>query len=184
MHSIHAIRILSEDHKKLKGLFRQLEALTARAREADAGSMKMPPGGMERSVAEELFAEIEIHLALEEQIFYPALISALRERRAAGGSPVDLDAAEVDSGLRDHREVRELVRLLRHLPMETLEFSRVLDELSESVETHMAAEERTLLPEAEVLLERDIEDLGAQMRNLRIDLLKQQRAADEKTTAA
>src|SRR5947207_10396979 len=56
--NVDAVKLLKDDHKKVKDLFRQFE----KARSADR----------KKKIAEEAMQELEVHAAIEEEIFYPA----------------------------------------------------------------------------------------------------------------
>src|SRR5215203_4189783 len=55
------IKLLKDDHKKVKALFREFEAAGDRAHQK------------KQKIAEQVFTELEVHTTIEEEIFYPAL---------------------------------------------------------------------------------------------------------------
>src|SRR5215211_1970579 len=57
-HAMDAVKLLKDDHKKVKDLFRQFE----KARSADR----------KKKIAEEAMNELTVHAEIEEEIFYPA----------------------------------------------------------------------------------------------------------------
>ena len=57
----NAIDLLTADHAHVKDLFHQYEAAGCRAHRKKQG------------IAQEVFAELEVHTTLEEELFYPAL---------------------------------------------------------------------------------------------------------------
>jgi hypothetical protein len=57
----NAIDMLKADHEKVKELFHHYEAAGDRAHQK------------KKSIAEEVFTELEVHTILEEEIFYPAM---------------------------------------------------------------------------------------------------------------
>jgi hemerythrin-like domain-containing protein len=166
MTPVLATQILRDDHKRLTGLFRQLEAVDRRAHV------------MKNGVALEIFMEIEIHSAVEEQIFYPALLAAL----SAQGEPlkVELNAAMVDQSLSDHREIENLIQRLRRLPIDSSDFHDGIEELEQLVFSHVDEEEQTTFPAAEDLLNEELSPLGAQIQDLRDDLLRQPQYANSR----
>jgi hemerythrin-like domain-containing protein len=109
---------------------------------------------------------IEIHAQLEEEIFYPALRSVLT------GDEV-LDKSEPE-----HQRMRQLIGELRErlganddANAGTAFDDRFMD-LMRLVIHHVADEETQLLPAAERLLADRLSDLGVEMTNRRIELLK------------
>lgn len=159
MTPVLATQILRDDHKRLTGLFRQLEAVDRRTH------------SMKHGVVQEIFMEIEIHSAVEEQIFYPALLAAL----SSEGEPmkVNLNAAMVDQSISDHREVKTLIQRMKRVPEDSTDFHNQIDELEELIFSHMEEEEQITFPAAEELLKEELSPLGAQIQDMRDDLLRQ-----------
>jgi iron-sulfur cluster repair protein YtfE (RIC family) len=158
MTPVLATQILRDDHKRLKGLFRQLEAVDLRAHE------------MKHGVIREIFMEIEIHSAVEEQIFYPALLAVLSTPQ---NNRTGVDASLIDESIRDHREVDAVIQRMKMIPIDTIDFRNQLEELEELLEAHMEKEEQLTIPSAEALLGDELSPLGAQIQDLRDDLLRQ-----------
>ena len=167
MTPVLATRILHDDHKRLTGLFRQLESVDLKAHE------------MREGVVREIIMELEIHSSVEEQIFYPALLAALadesktaRSKRAVPPACF-IDTAHVDQSIRDHREIQGAIQKLRRLPANGTEFHDQFNELIELVGSHFEEEEKITFPAAETLLADDLSPLGAQIQDMRDDLLSQ-----------
>jgi hemerythrin-like domain-containing protein len=159
MTPVLATQILRDDHKRLTGLFRQLEAVDRRAHV------------MKNGVALEIFMEIEIHSAVEEQIFYPAILAALNSQ----GEPpkVELNAAMVDQNISDHREIEGVIQRLRRVPVDSTDFRDGMEELEQLISSHIEEEEQLTFPAAEELLKEELSPLGAQIQDMRDDLLRQ-----------
>jgi hemerythrin superfamily protein len=138
-----AIDLLSEDHERVRQLFLQYEEA------GDDGSER------KEEIAEQVFAELEVHAAIEEEIFYPAVRSAVGE----DGKKVVAEALE------EHRLVKQLVGELRQLDMDDERFAAKFKVLMENVEHHAEEEETELFPEAEDALEDRLMELGARMRS-------------------
>ncbi|MDQ4096850.1 MAG: hemerythrin domain-containing protein, partial [Actinomycetota bacterium] len=60
-----AITLLRDDHKTVEGLFKKFEKTGEGAKKA------------QRDLADRIVKELSIHVAIEEQIFYPAVREAL-----------------------------------------------------------------------------------------------------------
>src|SRR3712207_7709544 len=54
-----AVKLLKDDHEKVKGLFRQFEKARGEAKK--------------KQLADEIMMELEVHSKIEEEIFYPAV---------------------------------------------------------------------------------------------------------------
>jgi hemerythrin-like domain-containing protein len=146
MNSISAIQLLRDDHKKLRGLFRQVEVIEMRAPE-----MKIP-------VVKEIFEEIAVHSALEEQIFYPLVHQLIQERFKGEGNESGL----IDQSFSDHNEISELIRQ----SSVAQDFSK-LEEIIGLVEAHVETEEKELFPFVEKHFAEHLERMGLEMSLLK-----------------
>src|SRR6476659_7151795 len=86
-----AVKLLKDDHKKVKDLFRQFE----KARSADR----------KKKIAQEAMHELEVHAEIEEEIFYPA-----------AKAKADKDGKElVAEAVEEHHVVKTLIGELKAL---------------------------------------------------------------------
>ena len=144
-----AIDMLEADHQKVKELFRQYEETGERAYQKKKG------------IAEEVFTEIAIHSALEEELFYPAV-----------KAKTDKDGqALVAESIEEHHVVARLIEELKALDPEDERYDAKFTLLVENVEHHIEEEEDELFPEAEEALGDALEDLGTQMRERKEQLM-------------
>ena len=144
-----AIKMLKDDHRKVKGLIREY---------ADAGDDAFKA---RQQIADQIFAELEVHTTLEEEIFYPA-VRATTDEAGKG---------HVAEGMEEHHVVKILIEELKALTPEDEAFGAKFKVLSENVEHHMKEEEDELLPDAKKKLGHDgIEVLGEQMDSRRQEL--------------
>lgn len=137
---MNAYNLLKEDHKKVSDIFKKLDSTTERALKA----------------REELFSkldsELEVHAAIEEQIFYPAL------KQAAEMRDIVLEALE------EHKIVKEMLKELGSTPKDTEKWTAKLTVLKENVEHHVEEEEDEMFKKArKVLSDEQAEQLGARM---------------------
>ena len=147
---MNAIQLLKEDHKKVSGIFEQLEPTTERA----------------EKTREELFGklkqELDIHAKIEESIFYPAIKQAAETR--------DI----VMEGFEEHHVIKVLLKELDESPVGTEQWTAKLKVLKENVEHHVEEEEGEMFPKAKDVLEAEqINQLGARMEELKKQLLAQ-----------
>lgn len=144
-----AIKMLKDDHSKVKGLIREY---------ADAGDDAYKA---KQEIADQVFAELEVHTTLEEEIFYPA-VKAKTD---------DAGRFHVAEGMEEHHVVKILIAELRALTPEDEAFGAKFKVLSENVSHHIKEEEDELLPDAKKKLGHDgIEVLGEQMDSRRQEL--------------
>jgi hemerythrin-like domain-containing protein len=144
-----AIEMLKADHEKVKGLFRQYEAAGDRAYQK------------KQSIAEEVFTEITVHSTLEEELFYPA-VKAETDKQGQ-----ELVAESVE----EHHVVAMLIEELKALDPKDERYDAKFTVLMENIEHHIEEEEDELFPEAEDVLGDEIEDLGAQMKERKDQLM-------------
>ena len=136
---MNAIRLLKRDHKTVKALLEEL----AKSEGADRRKQLM----------ERVSLELEIHAAIEEEIFYPAF-------RAAGEKGEDEKL--FFEALEEHRAVKQLLLPdLQQTDASSEQFAARAKVLKELVLHHAREEERELLPRAkELLAESDLDRLG------------------------
>ncbi|HST52015.1 MAG TPA: hemerythrin domain-containing protein [Pyrinomonadaceae bacterium] len=147
---MNAFQLLKEDHKKVSGIFEQLEPTTERAAKTRT----------------ELFAklksELDIHTRIEEAIFYPSI------KKAAETRDIVLE------GFEEHHVVKMLLKELEAMPVDTEQWAAKLKVLQENVEHHVEEEEGEMFQKArDVLSEDDINQLGSQMEELKKQLQQQ-----------
>ena len=98
-----------------------------------------------------LAAELDIHEAVEDAIFYPAV------------SPVSED---VDIAYAEHGVLADMVGATLKLPIDSEAFEASLRALHAAFLHHAGSEERSMFHEAERLSERRLRDLGGQLEDM------------------
>ncbi|HZO28996.1 MAG TPA: hemerythrin domain-containing protein, partial [Chloroflexota bacterium] len=119
-----AVKLLKDDHKKVKELFRQFE----KARSTDR----------KKVIAEEAMHELEVHAEIEEEIFYPAA----KAKADAEGKELVAEAVE------EHHVVKVLIGELKSMREVNEQFEAKFTVLIENVEHHIEEEEKEMLPDA------------------------------------
>ena len=140
-----AVKLLKDDHEKVKGLFRQFE----RARSDDK----------KKQLADEIMMELEVHSKIEEEIFYPAV------REKVGEDELVAEAVE------EHHVVDVLMQEIKQLEPSDERFEAKMTVLIENVEHHIEEEEKEMLPDAKKKLGKDVEALGEQMEQRKQQLM-------------
>ena len=149
--SLNAISMLKDDHRKVENLFARYESarnFTER-----------------QEVAEKVFAALETHALLEENVFYPAY------ETQTGKQGTQLVA---ESRLA-HENVRELIQELRGLDVEGEAFETTFGDLMDVVEHHVEEEDNEMFPEAEQILAEQLDDLLDEMMALKAQVLTSER---------
>jgi hemerythrin-like domain-containing protein len=140
----NAIEMLREDHNKVKELFEEFE-------HAEEGQAK-------EQIVENTVRELEVHAALEEEIFYPAAEEQVDEKES------------IDEAREEHHVVKLLIGELKRMSAEDERYDAKYKVLAESVKHHIEEEESELFPHLEGKL---AEELGAQMETRKQELLRQ-----------
>jgi hemerythrin-like domain-containing protein len=140
-----AIEMLRADHDKVKKLFEEFkEAEDSRAKE---------------QIVETSLRELEVHAALEEEIFYPAAEEQIDEKES------------IDEAREEHHVVKLLIGELKKMSAGDERYDAKYTVLAESVKHHIEEEESELFPKLEGKL--DAEELGTEMETRKQELQQQ-----------
>ena len=123
--SADAIKLLTEDHKEVRALFKEFEKLR-QDEEAD--------GEDKEALALQICALLTVHTQLEEEIFYPAAREAIEETDL-------LDEATVE-----HASAKDLIEQIESMSADEELYDARVTVLSEYVEHHVKEEEGELFP--------------------------------------
>jgi hemerythrin-like domain-containing protein len=137
--------MLKADHQRVRDLFAQYEA-------ADHVETK-------RTLAEQVFTELEMHAQLEESVFYPAV-----------NEETDEGPALVKESLSEHETVQHLIQELRSMARDTDAFDAKFQALIQNVAHHVEEEEAEMFPLAEQELAEDLDEMQDEMQALKADL--------------
>jgi hemerythrin-like domain-containing protein len=141
----NAIEMLRDDHRKVKQLFDEFEhAEESQARE---------------QIVENTVRQLEVHAALEEEIFYPAAEKQIDQKES------------IDEAREEHHVVKLLIGELKRMSAEEERYDAKYKVLSESVKHHIEEEESELFPKLEGKL--DAEELGTEMETRKQELQRQ-----------
>jgi hemerythrin superfamily protein len=142
-----ATQLLKTDHATVKRLFVEFGRTTNRAERR------------REQLLDRIATELEIHTAIEEEIFYPAVkdVSAQGERF-------------VSEAQKEHKEVDGLVAEAQGMKMTSDEVATKVKEIRDAVVHHAGEEEREMFPFAERTLRDRLEELGAQMASRKHEL--------------
>jgi len=141
----NAIEMLREDHRKVKKLFEEFEHTEEEQ--------------SKEQIVEHTLRELEVHAALEEEIFYPAA----EEQIGAKDS--------IDEAREEHHVVKLLIGELKKMRADDDRYNAKYTVLAESVKHHIEEEESELFPKLEGKL--DAEGVGAEMETRKEQLQEQ-----------
>jgi hemerythrin superfamily protein len=140
-HPASPIAMLKADHQQVKALFEKYEAAGDRQSKA------------KQTIVAEVFAALDVHTHLEEEIFYPAV-------KAQG----DKEGKElIAESLEEHQIVKTLMEDMRALDPGDEQYEAKFTVLMESVRQHIAEEEGEMFPRAENALADEMEALLDEM---------------------
>jgi iron-sulfur cluster repair protein YtfE (RIC family) len=123
------IRLIKQDHRRVKVLFRRLEQAKSKAER--------------QKVGEEIIEELSVHATIEEQLIYPLL----RNANGARSTNAVLNALE------EHHAMKLVLAELDAMDASDERYNAKFHVVRESVSSHIEEEEQKLLP----LLERALD---------------------------
>ena len=131
-----AVSLLKDDHERVKGLFEQFEAAKSR--------------GAKLKLVRVALAELKVHAAIEEELFYPAV-------RKRIGKEIMNEADE------EHHVAKLLIAELDTMDGTESHFDAKFHVLAENVRHHIQEEEDEMLPKAKGV-KLDFAALAAKMQ--------------------
>lgn len=144
-----ATALLMADHKEVKALFEEFENAQSKARKAE--------------LVEQICAELEVHMQIEEEIFYPAIKAALKDHEL------------VPEGEVEHASVKDLIAQVRGIKPDGEVYDARVKVMGELIEHHVKEEESEMFPKAKKT-KLDMNALGAQMAARKEELSSAQSA--------
>jgi hypothetical protein len=157
------IQFLMDDHKRIKGLFRQFEGIDRRAHIMKAG------------VCREIFMELEIHFEIKETIFYPTLQIAFKSETLRG--LVAESSAEIE-------QIQLNLQELRSTDIHNEDFNERMNDLIIDTEQHFSREETEIFAQAQDLAHAALEQIidGMTVEKTRLLAAPQYRNAQPEKT--
>jgi hemerythrin-like domain-containing protein len=127
---VDPVKLIKQDHRVVKGLFRRFEAASTRSER--------------QKLAEEIIEELSVHAVTEEQLLYPALRA--RDRRME---------ESVLNAMEEHHAVKLILAELDDMKADDERFAAKMHVVQESVLMHIEEEENELLPRIEKLFDQE-----------------------------
>jgi len=146
-----ACDLLDADHKAVRKMFKEYEALTqSRARSAAQKKLEL---------ARRICLELAVHAQLEEEIFYPALRHAIKDTSL-------LDEAQVE-----HQALRDLMEQLQAMVSPDEMFDAKVKVLGEFTDHHVKEERTDLFPKARAARKLDLVAMREELEERKETLL-------------
>ncbi len=143
-----AIKLLTEDHNKVKKMFKEFEKL----------SKKNDEEGKEE-LATQICKELAVHAQLEEEIFYPAVREAIEDD--------DL----MNEAMVEHASAKDLIAQIQSMAASDPMYDAVVTVLGEYVNHHIEEEQNEMFPKVQKS-DMDLEELGLEIAERKEVLLE------------
>lgn len=139
-----AIALLKADHETVSGLFADYEKTNSNKKR--------------KALVTEICSELSVHAQIEEEIFYPAVKAALKDKLLVPEATVE------------HGGIKDLIAQLEGVEPDGEVYNARVKVLSEYVEHHVKEEHNEMFPKVKAT-SLDLVELGAQMAARKADLL-------------
>jgi hemerythrin superfamily protein len=123
-----AVDLLDADHKAVKSLFIEFNAL----------SDDQAPAADRQAVALKICQALTVHAQLEEELFYPAV------RQAIG------DDALMDEAILEHAEAKEMIARIQEMDAQDEAFDDTVKELGIDIDHHVLEEREQIFLKAKL----------------------------------
>jgi hemerythrin superfamily protein len=134
------IAVLTEDHKKVKKMFKDFEKLKKEEGQDDR----------KEKLVQQICREITIHAQVEEEIFYPAVRDAIDDGDLMGEADVE------------HASAKELIAQLESMGAGEDHYNAKVTVLGEYIDHHVKEEQDKMFPKVKKA-RIDTAELGAQI---------------------
>lgn len=139
-----AIALLKADHAAVSGLFEDYE--------------KTNSSSKKKALAAEICTELSVHAQIEEEIFYPAVKAALKDKLLVPEATVE------------HGSIKELIAQIEGVEPDGEIYDAKIKVLSEYVQHHVKEEQNEMFPKVKAS-SLDLVELGARMAARKTELL-------------
>jgi hemerythrin superfamily protein len=141
-----ATALLRADHKLVNDLFSEYEKSRSNVRK--------------KQIVTQICKELTIHAQIEEEIFYPAVKQALKDKELVPEATVE------------HATLKDLIAQVKGVEPDGEMFDAKIKVLSEYVKHHVKEEQSEMFPKAKES-KLDLVELGAQLAERKAELVEQ-----------
>lgn len=141
-----ATALLRADHKLVSDLFSEYEKSRSNIRK--------------KQLVTQICKELTVHAQIEEEIFYPAVKQALKDKELVPEATVE------------HATLKDLIAQVKGVEPDGEMFDAKIKVLSEYVKHHVKEEQNEMFPKAKES-KLDLVELGAQLTERKAELLAQ-----------
>ena len=140
-----ATALLRADHKEVSNLFDEYEKAKSNAKK--------------KSIVAEVCKALTVHAQIEEEIFYPAVKLALKDKELIPEATVE------------HATLKSLISQIEGVEPDGEIYDAKVKVLSEYVKHHVKEEQNEIFPKAKAATKLDLIDLGAKLTQRKEELL-------------
>lgn len=140
------IGLLTIDHRKVQALFAEIQAKRGRIRVHEKFEL-----------VRKVCAELLIHFAVEEGIFYPAARNAIQDERL------------MDEAADEHESAKSIIIMLGNIPPDEPMFDAKVRSLAEQIEHHVQDEEAVMFPKV-LVSDMDLLAVGRELLAAKNDM--------------
>ncbi len=146
-----AIQILTADHKQVSRIFAEFE------------KVKDKDNARKQALVKMACDELTVHAQVEEEIFYPALYEAFREK----------DDALVDEAEVEHGTIKQLIATLQSSDPADRLYDANMTVLTEYVKHHVTEEQGEIFPKARKSRVLDLKQMGEEIASRKAQLMEE-----------
>lgn len=140
-----ATTLLRADHREVSKLFSEYEGTKSAAKK--------------KSIVSEICTALTVHAQIEEEIFYPAVKAALKDKELVPEATVE------------HATLKDLISQVEGVEPNGEMYDAKIKVLSEYVKHHVKEEQNEIFPKAKSAKKLDLIELGAQLAQRKDELL-------------
>ncbi|HKX53348.1 MAG TPA: hemerythrin domain-containing protein [Nitrosospira sp.] len=144
-----AIKLLTDDHNKVKKMFKEFEKLHKKHEEG------------REELAQQICKELTIHAQLEEEIFYPAAREAIDDDHLMNEAAVE------------HQAAKDLIEKIQSMNSSDPMYDALVRVLGEYVNHHIEEEQNEIFPKVEKA-KMDLEEIGSEIEERKEALMEEQ----------
>ena len=142
--SVEATALLRSDHKAVDLLFAEFEKTRSAAKK--------------KALVAKICVELTVHAAIEEEIFYPAVQAALKDKKLVPEATVE------------HASLKELISQIKDAEPDAALYDAKVTVLAEYVKHHVKEEQNEMFPKVKKT-KLNLHKLGAQLAARKSELM-------------
>lgn len=140
-----ATALLRADHKEVSNLFDEYETVKSNSKK--------------KAIVAEICKALTVHAQIEEEIFYPAVKQALKDKELIPEATVE------------HATLKNLIAQIEGIEPDGEMYDAKVKVLSEYVQHHVKEEQNELFPKAKAATNLDLIQLGSELSKRKEELL-------------